>query len=227
MIIGKGMIANAFNLYKHRDDVVVFASGVSDSNESDELKFLREKELLKSYLREYNNKQFIYFSSCSLEDEELQNTPYHIHKQVIETLIKEMSTNYLIFRLPNIIGHFGNENTLVNFLMNKIKSNEELIIWKNATRNIVDIEDLYKIVSYIIDKKHFTNSVINIAYNTNVKIIDLVNIIEIILNKKAIYKIADKGFDMRINNDMIKPIMNQLLIKQPSIKTLINKYKEE
>ena len=225
MLIGKGLIANAFNKYIDIGDIFIYASGVSNSNEKDNKEFLREKELVNKYIEQYKNKIFIYFSSCSLEDNELKNTPYHIHKLDIEQLIQSKCNNYLIFRLPNIIGFNGNINNIVNFFFEMIQKEQKFIVWQNATRNIVDVEDVYKIASYIIDNKICTNSIINIAYNVNTSIVDLIQSIEIILNKQANYNKVDKGVDMKIDNRLIQPIMNKLSIVQPNLLNLINKYK--
>lgn len=225
MIIGNGMISNIFYPYEAVNDVIIFASGVSNSNEQDKTKFLKEKELLLECLKKYKIKKFIYFSSCSINDAQLQNTPYRLHKKELETIIQNYSQNYLLLRLPNIIGSRRNENTLVDFFINKIKKNESFSVWKNATRNIVDIDDLYKIVSYIIDNHLFKNSVINIAYERNINMISLINALEIVLGKKAKYYTEDKGTDMEIDIEMIKPIMNKLNIMQPETLTLIKKYK--
>ena len=150
MIVGNGMIAKKFKKYKDKGNVLIFASGVSNSNETRCTNFSKELKMVKHALKNFNDKQFIYFSSCSLEDMELNHTPYHLHKKNIEILIQQMSPNYLVFRLPNIIGSQGNSETLVNYFINKIKSNKEFEVWKNATRNIVAIDDFYKIASYII-----------------------------------------------------------------------------
>ncbi|MEO7119531.1 MAG: hypothetical protein ABIY62_00460 [Ginsengibacter sp.] len=42
MVIGNGMIANRFISYKNNDDVIIFASGVSNSKDTIEENFLRE-----------------------------------------------------------------------------------------------------------------------------------------------------------------------------------------
>ena len=49
MIVGNGLIASSF--IKHdNDDVIIFASGVSNSLETNQDKFDREIDLLKSYM---------------------------------------------------------------------------------------------------------------------------------------------------------------------------------
>lgn len=80
MIIGKGLIAKAF-LACDRDDTVFFASGVSNSTEKDTTAFSREEKMLSECLEKYHDKRFVYFSSCSINDKELNKTPYHQHKK--------------------------------------------------------------------------------------------------------------------------------------------------
>ena len=225
MVIGNGLIANTFKEYNNSEEIVIFASGVSNSNEKDIEIFSREVNKINECLSQFKNKKFIYFSSCSLEDEEMKDTMYHKHKKNIELLIQKKTNNYLIFRLPNIIGKKGNKNTLVNFFYNKIKNYEEFTVWKNAQRNIVDADDLCKVVSYIIDKNIYNRRVINIAYNENVKIIELIKVIENILKIEAKYSIENKGMDLKIDNSDIKQILKELKINQPNITELIYKYK--
>lgn len=145
----------------------------------------------------------------------------------MESLIQRKVPNYIIFRLPNIIGFNGNSTNIINFLINKIRNNEEFVIYKNATRNIIDIEHLYQIVSYIIDNKTYRNKVINIAYGNNIRIIDIVHSIEVFLNMKSIFHIENKGIDLKINDHDVAPIIQLLDIEQPSILTLLKKYKSQ
>ncbi len=225
MLIGNGMIATIFKEYLQRSTVVVFASGVANSNETSQVKFLKEKNILEDILKKYKDKQFIYFSSCSIDDIELQKTPYHMHKKEMELLIKKYSTNYLIFRLPNVIGNLGNQNTIINFFINQIKNRQLFNVWKYATRNIVDIEHMYQIVSYIINNNLYINRTINIAYDNNNNILDIIYAIESLLNIKAEYNVENKGTNMIIDNSLIQPVMFKLGIVQPNITELINKYK--
>ena len=47
MIIGNGLLAKAFIEYKNNDEIVIFASGVSNSLEEKQSEFKRETDLLK------------------------------------------------------------------------------------------------------------------------------------------------------------------------------------
>ncbi len=226
MLIGNGLIANSFKSYLEDKNIVIFASGVSNSNEIDIHNFEREEELLNDTLLKYSDLLIVYFSSCSLEDMELKNTPYHKHKLKMETLIQQHS-NYLIFRIPQIVGNGGNKNSIVNFLVENIKNNKKFDIWKNAIRNLIDIEDIFLIVDFIIRNKIYKNDIINIASSKNIKIIELVQIIEKILNQKANYNLVDKGYSYSIDISKIESIIDDLNINfnNDYFIKLIKKYK--
>ena len=90
MIIGKGLIAKAFLEYENDDNIIVFASGVSNSKEISREEFDREKLLLNDYLEKYGkNKHFIYFSTCSIDDTYFERSEYTKHKINMEKIIIE------------------------------------------------------------------------------------------------------------------------------------------
>ena len=72
----------------------------------------------------------------------------------------------------------------------------------NPSTSVGDVEDIYKIVDYMISNHKLKNKIINIASNQTVDIISIVKKIEIILNKKAAYNIIEKGsyYDIYISD---------------------------
>jgi hypothetical protein len=66
LIIGNGLIASAF---KKNKDVIIFASGVSKSQEVRCAEFFRERKLLVDALQ--LKKYIVYFGTCSVNDPEL------------------------------------------------------------------------------------------------------------------------------------------------------------
>ena len=67
VIIGNGQLAKTFKEDSFVfDDVVIFASGVANSECKDDKEFNREKELLEKTLFENKDKRFVYFSICAL-----------------------------------------------------------------------------------------------------------------------------------------------------------------
>jgi nucleoside-diphosphate-sugar epimerase len=168
MVVGSGMIAKAFHHYSNNDEIVIFASGVSNSKEEDDLAFEKEKNLLLSTRFNNVNKKFIYFSTVSVDDKSLSNSKYIKHKIDMENVLSAIFSNYIIFRLPNIIGNTNNNNTFFNFFKNKIKNNEEIQIQKDASRYIIDMDDIVNYLQPIIDSK-LKNKTINVCFEENIK----------------------------------------------------------
>lgn len=193
MIIGNGLIARRFKSFIDNQDIVIFASGVSNSQEDRESEYIREEKLLQETLHLHQNKTFIYFSTCSVYDDNLNSTKYVTHKLKMENMIKKKSNGYYIFRLPQVLGSGGNDNNLVNSIYSKVQSGEKFEIWKNATRNLIDIDNIYKIVCCVLDSRMYKNEIVNIASKKNISIESLVKAVELKLNKKAHVNIVLKG----------------------------------
>ena len=67
MIIGNGLIAKAL-IEIDAPEMVFFASGVSNSLETNKASFEREVELFKKTIAENKDRKFIYFSTLSIDD---------------------------------------------------------------------------------------------------------------------------------------------------------------
>jgi len=192
MIIGNGMLARAFDGYRDHPSIVVLASGVSDSTVTDVAQFEREQTLLVNTLDKQCNKKFVYFSTCSIVDPELSSSPYVHHKLKMEGLIQACCSSYLVFRFPQVVGHGGNKNTLTNRLYTSIRDKERFQLWRNACRYIIDVDDVSKIASYMIDRDEFTNRIINVA-SCRFSIFDIVRALENVTQRPAVYTELDKG----------------------------------
>jgi len=57
MIIGSGMLARDFKSYEEDEHILIFASGVSNSNETRVSEFNREQELLIDSINKNTNKK--------------------------------------------------------------------------------------------------------------------------------------------------------------------------
>lgn len=193
MVVGNGLVAKAFGAYEQNNDVVIFASGVSNSKESDNAAFEREIGLVKEVVNNNPEKLFVYFSTTSIDDKSLKDKKYVQHKLYIESLIAQTCARYYIFRISNIVGHTGNPNTIVNFFTRHIQGDESFAVWENAYRNIIDIDDVFRIGSAIIDNGLHANSIINIAYPYNIAVTEIVATIESFLDKKGTYTRASFG----------------------------------
>src|SRR5258706_941095 len=152
MIVGNGLIASAFNKAGfHSTRHVIFASGVSNSSETNPKAFDREISLIKNHLAK--NTTFVYFSTTSIFDPSKQDSVYIEHKKTIETLIRDGAQSYIIVRLPIMVGPTNNPHTLINYLVNAIITQKPLQLHKNACRHLLDIDDLVGLLNpYLADE---------------------------------------------------------------------------
>jgi hypothetical protein len=137
MIVGNGDIASVL---PEREDLLFFASGVSNSLETRYEEFSREKKLL--FDQDYNQ-HIVYFSTLSIF---YKNSPYTDHKKRMEMYVR-MFKHWTILRLGNITWG-NNHHTIINNFRNKIKSGEQLII-KDTYRYIVDKDEFLYWISMI------------------------------------------------------------------------------
>jgi hypothetical protein len=224
MIVGNGLIANALKPYFSADDeMVVFASGVSNSQETNPSAFSRERELLISSIQLH--RPIIYFSTCSFYDENLSQSHYVKHKKEMELLVRNSSTHF-IFRLPQVVGITNNPYTLTNYLNSNIKSKTKFKLWNKAERNLIDVNDIALIVNEIVNKNNSMNITINIASSENISIINLVHIFEKILKINAIYEEIDAGGTYNIDTVVSNEIALNLGINFSNgyVERLIKKY---
>lgn len=131
MIVGNGDIASVL---PNRNNLLFFASGVSNSQENRETEYARETKLL---LTQDVKKHIVYFSSLCIF---YSDTRYAHHKREMEQLIKVLFRKYTIIRIGNI--DWGNNpHTLINSFREKIKN-----------RQLLRIDDAYR---YIVGKEEF------------------------------------------------------------------------
>ncbi len=131
MIIGNGDIGSVL---PKDSDLLLFASGVSNSSETRESEYKRERDLL---LEQRTDHHIVYFSSLAIF---YSDTRYTRHKLDMEAMIKENFPKYCIVRLGNIT--WGtNPNTIINYFRLQLENHHPL-----------QIRDEYR---YIIDKDEF------------------------------------------------------------------------
>lgn len=134
-ILGHGDIASAL---KEIDggDKIYFASGVSNSAETRQSEFNRERDLFLKTVRANRAAHIVYFSSLSVF---YADTSYTRHKRSMEWFVKSWSRTSTIVRIGNIT--WGtNPHTLINYLRNQMLRGEVLNI-QNTERYIVDYQE--------------------------------------------------------------------------------------
>lgn len=229
MIIGNGLLAQAFRpRFQSRDDVLVFASGVSNSRETDPEEFARERNMLTAALEQarQQRQQLVYFSSCSIADPDLANAPYVQHKQAQEQLVADGADQYAIFRLPQVVGRIDNPHTLTNYLYQTIASGDVFHVWTKARRNLIDVDDVAAIGERLLQRGDAANRVTNIACPFSVAILDLVRVFEQVMNRRAYFDQIDSGgsYAIDVSLAMAAAADSGIVIDDHYIHNLIRKY---
>jgi nucleoside-diphosphate-sugar epimerase len=154
MIIGNGLIAGIFApAYREHREVIIFASGVSNSGGNSASAFEREEALLRKVREDRPESRLVYFSTVSILDPSLAGSAYVHHKIRMEALLRSSEGPSLICRTSNIVGHSRNPNTLLNHLVDRITRGETIDLWEGAMRNLLDIDDLYTAMDRCLNRK--------------------------------------------------------------------------
>lgn len=190
MIIGNGILAAAVRPYD-REDILFFASGVSNSLEKNPAEFEREISLLKKVTEEFRDKKLVYFSTCSIYDPTKKDSPYVNHKLTAESFITEHCKSFVIFRIGNAVGRGGNPNTLINFLKNSILSGTQFTIHNNARRILIGTDDIALFTNQYIDV--LNNEIMNLTYPYQYSLPEILSQLEEHLGKKAMFENIDEG----------------------------------
>lgn len=142
MVVGNGDLAS---ILPERDDLLFFASGVSNSQETRESEYQRELDLLRE---QPENAHIVYFSSLGVLN---GISRYYAHKRSMEATVRQFES-YTIIRIGNI--DWGtNPHTLINYL----RANPKAEI-RDTWRYVVDKDELL----YWIDKIPSWNCEMNI-----------------------------------------------------------------
>lgn len=206
------------------ENVLFFASGVSNSLETNLSEYNREEKLLIEHLEQYPDKLFIYFSSCSIYDSSKTDSLYVKHKLKMEQLVAQKSRNFLILRVSNAVGKKGNPNLLMNYLVSAALNNKPLQVHINASRNFIDSEDVKNLTLQLIASK-YRNKIINLAYVHNFKIIEIIHIIASTFTIKPNIELIDAGGEYSIAITEIKDYFKgNMLNKQYYLQNILDKY---
>jgi nucleoside-diphosphate-sugar epimerase len=190
IVIGNGQLGSAFKSEK-MDDVLLLASGVSDSSCTNIDAFNRESSLVQHHLERNPNKKVVYFSSSALSaGDEYANTPYYVHKKQMENLIKSKTDQYYIFRIPQLFGCFISHKTIINHFYESILNGSSFKLYDDAYRYLIHIDDLKKLVLAYL--KNSQPVCVDLANPYSYRVLEIVQAIEKALNKKANYDVIQK-----------------------------------
>jgi nucleoside-diphosphate-sugar epimerase len=224
LIIGDGLIARGFaSRYTHDDSIVIFASGVSNSTETGDAAFRRERSMLMDALG--LGRRLVYFSSCSIASNSESLRPYMRHKAEMEKAVLAADQG-LVLRLPQVVGYTNNPNTLTNFLRDRILRREPFDVWAKAERNLVDIDDVVAIGTEILQSWPSEDRVLAIAASVSTPMPEIVAAMEEAMGIHAIQRIIEAGESMPIDCKLTSAIARRLRLdlENDYVRRIIGKY---
>ena len=214
-----------FNLDKIKPNIIINCSAYTNV---DKAEFQKKKTNLMNYkavkiLSEYsfkNNIYFIHFSTdyvYSGKEKKIWSEKdickpinyYGYTKYIGENAIIKSKCNFIILRLSWLYGKFGNEN-FINKIINKVKSNNELMIVDDQIGSPTNTELVISVLSKLLIKikqKKFITGVFNLCPKEFVNRYDL--------SKYIIYKYFDKKISKNIEISKIKTRDLNLSAKRP------------
>ena len=170
-------------------DVLIFANGNAikyKANEDPFFDFHASISSIAEYIHKINSKLFVLLSSIEVYDQHLsletskedttideQNLdPYGYHKFLAEKYVKRFANNYLIFRLPALVGIGTRKNPIYDFLHN----HKKVMISPDSQLNVLNTDRIADIVLKIIDK-NIQNEIFNLASTNSIRLGDIKNIV--------------------------------------------------
>jgi len=226
---------NCLKKIKHKIDIVVHLASITDAESSVKNKIKVRNNNLKCFFNIVNfskkNKcKFIHISSTSvygsskkIVDEDCKElkpqSPYAEVKLIEENYLKKMKNfSYITLRFGTIVGYsLGMRfHTAVNkFCYNSIM-NKPITVWKTAInqyRPYLSLDDAFKTLKFIIEKKHFDNQIHNVCSN-NYTVRQILTFI-----KKNKNKISIKFTKSKIMNTLSYEVVSKnKLMKNISLK---------
>lgn len=228
-ILGRGMIARALHPYQTQfPDVVAFARGVSNSSEHDPAAYKRECDLLIDAIHHCKaaDLRLIYFSSggtiygdfpeLRTEDSPtLPNTVYGRQQLLCEAMIRGAGVRHCIVRLANLVGDDQNPHQLIPALV-KQAVNGKATLYKNATRDLLDVEGFARILARVLETLvHDQNEIVTIASGQAIPVIDLFAEIQRLLNTDAAIDLLDKGDIQRFSIEKLRRLLDDDVVFEP------------
>jgi nucleoside-diphosphate-sugar epimerase len=225
VVIGTGMMARAFAHLSTRRSVVVCASGVSNSLETDPTQFERERRVLEGARKAHPDALLLYFGTCSVYDPDRIDTPYVQHKLRMEALLAESRGSYLVLRLPLVIGPSERAKTLPSFLHARIRSGEPFEVWSRAMRYPVDVDDVVRIAARFVGEPAMINRRINVALRAY-RVMDFVRIMERIVGREARVDLIDKGGTYEVSCPELQELQAELQLDRSEqyLERVLRKY---
>lgn len=151
-VIGSGALAWRFQDYRYQQRFLLFTGFIHDPLCTDAGAFQSEKKALAEALADRTSMVLVLFSSATVTDPVGKETPYGKHKADLEEMVSNSQRDYLVFRVPQMVGPGDHPGSLVHFLVDAIGQGRPFEIWEHARRHILDVDDVHLVVHSVLEK---------------------------------------------------------------------------
>jgi nucleoside-diphosphate-sugar epimerase len=122
----------------------------------------------------------------------------------MEALALSHPLGYVI-RLPQLVGPNAPEGTLITTFVSKMRQGDEIHVWANAVRNVIDVEHAARIVGAWLAMGCNNVRILNVANPQTVPVMRLIEAIEGALNLVARVILVPKGAPYKIDTEAMRP----------------------
>jgi len=167
------------------------------------------------------------------------NKPNYYGKSKIqmENILKEYAKNnyieFLILRLPGVIGNFTANNTFLNKIIFDLY-NQKKVFYKNPENffnNVVHTLTIFKIIAKFLKTSSFSNQVFNACSSKPIKLSQIIKFIKKKFNSKSIINVGKDKKSFKICHKKLKkfnlPISKTKVEIMRTIKFYLSKYNHQ
>jgi nucleoside-diphosphate-sugar epimerase len=197
-------------------DFCVHAAALSPNNKSSNVDYINTNvigtsNLLRSII-ESKCKKIVFLSGVSLYGKVLdkvidEETPvinpcvYGVSKYLAEReIIEQENIEYIILRLPGVLGKNAKTPWLVQLIKNMIKDQSIDVYNKDESfNNAVDVYDLSKFIDLCLSDYRIKNEIFVLSAFNSMKISEIIDYIKTLTNSKSIISFYNKGNSFTID----------------------------
>lgn len=225
-VIGRGLLAGAFaSAAETGPDAIICASGVSDSQCTDEAAFRREHTLLHDLTRRARARDaiLVYFSGAPVYGrvsglrvegaDATPETPYGRHKLECENVVVDSGARHLVLRLPNVVGLGGHPRQLIPSLVAQALSGS-VVVKIGATRDLLDVDDLRAIVAALL-RHGVDDGIVNVASGISTPVLRLVEVIAAVLRVSPSVTAIDGGDSQEFSTAKVRELLPEYPLFAP------------
>jgi nucleoside-diphosphate-sugar epimerase len=117
----------------------------------------------------------------------------------------------------------------LNYLFARIARSESFTLWRKASRNIIDVNDMAAIARQLVLDNSARNVTLNVASTTSYLVTDIVAALERLVGKNAVYTVIDRGSEYPIDVSATMPFLEPagVMFGNDYLKNLIHRYYEK